>query len=1733
MSKTIDSKVVEMSFDNKNFESNVQESLGTLDKLKKALNFDTATKGFEDINAASKKINFGAIGDGIDELKLKFSALDVFAVNAITRISNSLLDAAQSGVSFVKSLTVDQIKSGYQKYDQETASVQTLVNSTGKSVEEIEGYLDRLMWYSDETSYSFTEMTSSLAQMASSGGDIDKLIPMITGIANATAFAGKSGESFLHTIRNLSQSYSSGYLQLTDMKSLDLAGTSSKQLKEIFIETAEALGKLEKGTVTVENFNASLRDKWADKEVMEIALGRFSELSEAAYEAVNAGLYDTASEAIAAIGDNYDWIARRAFMAAQEAKSFQEAIDATKDAVSSGWMETFKIIFGNYDEAKSLWTDLANWMWEVFAASAESRNGILELWKEKGGRDEFIDAIWNILHAFEQIKNIVSGSLKVIFPSLFAETDEEIESAANKLLAFTKKLKDFTSGLVLSDETADKIQRTFGGILSVFKLIGKAITSVVKGFAPLTKVFTSFGGAILSVTASIGDFLSGILASAEEMGIFEAITERVSSVVQVFANLMLNLGMWTKTAFHEAGKGIQGFFEFLNSMVTFVIPANLVKSFYEMLSVITGKDFTESSEKAIASIRKFSNNVEVYIDKAIEYLKKIPNEIDKAFTKITGKTISQAFEDLKTDLVGLKDNLKDFFKNFDGFDFSGVKEKFGTFGDVLSEAFAKIKAFFSGFSDLDTSGFDGFKAKMAEDFAPLIKFFSGVAAVFGAVIAAIKKMVPVLGEIFGAIGEALGKFGTTLKEKIEALEINPDTIAGLLTGGGLVGIAAGINKFVKTLKESPADDIKKSIIEILNAVRDTFSTWQTKIKASALKEIAIAIALIAASLVAISLLDSSKLLVSLMTIATAAMILETFVSSLSKFTKGSLNMMGFSASIVMLSAALLIMAGAIAILCKYDIESLGVSLLAVYGMMYLMVQFANSLSLIQGNIAKVTPALLGMAAALLLFMIPVKMFAKMAQEDSAALAGGVLAVGTLIGTMVAALKLLGDVKTNEYAEMAAAMISMAYAMKILSKAVKAFVDMMDDPVALAGGILAIMTLMLSMTAVFKLLDGVEASMLSAAASMLIISAAMIVMAEAVKKFAEMAFNPGELLIGVGVLLGILAAMALTFLGLSSVSPAILAVGAAMLLASLALKVIMGTLVEVIPLFAQMAETDTLKNGLWSLIAAFAALAAAGVLAAVAAPGLIALGAAIALIGVGLLAAGTGALRLAEGLALLAVSGAAGIGTLVLAFKALIALIPDLGNALANGLMNFISTLMERKAELKLRMIEMFGTILEALNGVIPKLMEHLGILLDAFLKFAKEEFPKLIEAVCEIVIQFVLGVLNAVKAHVREFIVIGMEILAEFIVGLAEGVVKFNDILAKAAIELCYSLGDTLKENAEPLREAIIYLGKSIIEAFKMFFGISSPSKVFAELGEWLIKGLVNGIKNIVNTVVTTIRNMMTQMKVAITNKFAEWKYAGHDLIQNVINGITDKIFAIKQSVIDLVNNAKTALWNMVGDWYNIGADMMQGLINGITNIGANVKTTVTNVASGAINAFKRKTETRSPSRVFTRLGEYLDEGLIVGLQNYAGRVEEASGDVGEQAIDAMKQTVSKLSDSITDELDTDPVIKPVLDLSNIQNGAGLVNGLFGDQSMRLAYAADGFSMNNDLRDRATQESMIQKAMNEAFNKYVPEIINAITTSAAEQKFTFDFTPNTRRFYKEMRVENQKFERSNGYNGLI
>ena len=445
MSSSIDTRIVQMQFENSQFEKGVSESLKTLEELRKNLEFDKEAKNLENLQRAGNSFSLARMANGIEEIENRFSALEVIGRRALENLTDK---AMHFGTSFVKSVTIDPITTGFGKYADQTKSVQTIIAATGQDIQDVEAELNKLMWFTDETSYSFTDMVSNVGKFTSAGVDLQTAVQAMMGISNWAAVSGGHINEAGRAMYNLSQSIGMGYVGLTDWKSIELANMGTKEFKETVIETAKSMGVLDsagrtaKGTtVTFENFRDTLREKWFTSDVLLTALNEYGDFAQKAYELTQEyGI--SAAEAMDMLSGQASELSEKSFRAAQEAKTFTEAIDAVKDAVSSGWMTTFKYIFGNYDEAKVVWTKLANDLWDIFAAGGEARNEILELWHALNqGDGGYTDLIQGLSDAMDSLVGVVK-SVRMAFDEIFPEEDK-----LNTLKSITSTVRDLGANL--------------------------------------------------------------------------------------------------------------------------------------------------------------------------------------------------------------------------------------------------------------------------------------------------------------------------------------------------------------------------------------------------------------------------------------------------------------------------------------------------------------------------------------------------------------------------------------------------------------------------------------------------------------------------------------------------------------------------------------------------------------------------------------------------------------------------------------------------------------------------------------------------------------------------------------------------------------------------------------------------------------------------------------------------------------------------------------------------------------------------------------------------------------------------------------------------------------------------------------------------------------------------------------------------------------------------------------
>lgn len=674
MSRTVDQRVVEMQFDNRDFERNVSTSMSTLEKLKRSLNLSGAAKGLNDVGAAAKSIDMNGLGGAVDTVRARFSALQVMGVTALANITNSAVNA---GKQLIKSLSVDQIAAGWSKFGSKTSSVATLV-AQGNDLKTVNEQLDRLNWFTDETSYNFTDMVSNIAKFTASGKGLNESVTAMEGIANWAALSGQNATTASHAMYQLSQAIGAGVMRKEDYRSIQNVSMDTDEFRQKALDAGVALGTLKKnvdgtyeslinnqGKFSKAQFAEHLtQDAWFTSDVMMSVFQDYSAAVDQIYEyAKEKGI--TASEAIEELGDKVDGFGLKAFKAAQEARTWSDAVNSVKDAVSTGWMNTFEIIFGNQEEATKLWTDLANAMWDVFASGGQARNEMLSQWKELGGRDNLIKSFWNTWDAIGS----VLGSVKEAFRDIFPPT------TGKQLADATEKLKNFTEKLKISEETAGKLKRTFKGVFSIFDIVKKIIGSVVNAIAKLlgSDGMASLGSSFLDITALIGDFFTSLNESFDAnglSGVLSKIVSVISDSLKIITSGVGNFGDIISSVFNGIGSVAKKIFGVIKPVFEWIID-----------NVSAGDIFAGLAGAGIfVAAKKLSG----FLDKIIGIIKGI-------FSKDKGGG------GLKEKISGVLDSLHDSLISFS----SGIKisslVSIAIAVGILSAALGKI-------SELDVAG---------------------------------------------------------------------------------------------------------------------------------------------------------------------------------------------------------------------------------------------------------------------------------------------------------------------------------------------------------------------------------------------------------------------------------------------------------------------------------------------------------------------------------------------------------------------------------------------------------------------------------------------------------------------------------------------------------------------------------------------------------------------------------------------------------------------------------------------------------------------------------------------------------------------------------------------------------------------------------------------------------------------------------------------------------------------
>lgn len=539
MSTTVDERVVEMRFDNKQFEQNIQTSLSSLDKLKKSLNLEGAAKGLETVNDAANKCsgNMSPLSNAVETVRVRFSALEVMAITALQNITNSALAA---GKNLVSAFTIDPIKTGFEEYETQINAVQTILANTsskGTTLDQVNNALDELNHYADMTIYNFTEMTRNIGTFTAAGVDLDTSVAAIKGIANLAAVSGSNSQQASTAMYQLSQALAAGTVKLQDWNSVVNAGMGGQVFQDALKETAKVHGIAIDEMIKDEgSFRETLSKGWLTSDILTETLAKFTgDLNEDQLRTM--GYTDDQIKSIMEMG-------KTANDAATKVKTFTQLFDTLKEAAQSGWTQSWEIIVGDFEEAKELLTEVSDTFSAVINASADARNKMLQDWKDLGGRTMMIEAVKNVFEGLVSVAKPVREAFNEIFPPM----------TGKQLAEITERIRDLTAKFKMGEESSKNLKNTFKGVFAVLDIVGQAFKAVAGGVGELIGLFLPAGNGVLSLTGSFGEYLVKLDETVKKTDVFGKAVSTVVDIVKTAITFVKTAGEKVKEFGKTAGE---------------------------------------------------------------------------------------------------------------------------------------------------------------------------------------------------------------------------------------------------------------------------------------------------------------------------------------------------------------------------------------------------------------------------------------------------------------------------------------------------------------------------------------------------------------------------------------------------------------------------------------------------------------------------------------------------------------------------------------------------------------------------------------------------------------------------------------------------------------------------------------------------------------------------------------------------------------------------------------------------------------------------------------------------------------------------------------------------------------------------------------------------------------------------------------------------------------------------
>jgi tape measure domain-containing protein len=1700
---SIDQRVVEMKFDSATFLSNAAASLKMLDSLNKALKMQGAAKGLSDISAAAGKQTSALqnIGSHVENIASKFRALSAIGFSALNTITSQAVFAGQQ---LVKSLTVQPIIDGFREYETNLNSIQTILSNTaaaGTNLKQVNAALNELNHYSDQTIYNFSEMAKNIGTFTAAGVGLKTATSAIKGIANLAALSGSNSQQASTAMYQLSQAISAGRVSLEDWNSVVNAGMGGTVFQRALAMNAEKMGTLSKGAVklkgdmknvTIEgkSFRESITAKpgeqsWLTSDVLTRTLSQFTG--------------DLTDAQLAAQGFNKEQIkaiqqqAQMAKNAATQVKTFSQLANTLGESVGSGWAQTWQTIFGDFEEARTLFTNVNNVLGGFVQNSANMRNKVLADWKELGGRKAIIDAVSNSFKALVAFVKPIGQAFRQIFPA----------TTGKQLADLSKQIRDFTSGLIIGGKTAENLRRTFAGVFAILGIGWDILKQVVKTLLSLAGVAFEGSGGFLEFTARIGDWLVGVRKAINDGGLLVNIFKGIGAILSVPIKAIKLLAGFLGSLFEGingsgATAGIANVSKKLEPLGR--LGEVIAKAWGVVLTVLdnVGKKFAQVGLWAQRTFGDIGAKISSFFE-GLDFKDVLAGINTASFAalvlfikQIIGSKLGGG------GILGIFDNIAEAFESLTGA-LSAMQNTLRAATLLQIAAAVGILAIsMNVLSKIDAAGLTRASAAISVMFTQLIasllifeKFsgFTGFAKMpfvatsmilLGAAINVLASAMVKMAALDWN-GLAKGLTGTTLllAALVGVGKLMPNPAGMISTGIGLVILAGAVKLLVSSVSDLAGfswEELAKGLVGVgaLLGALGLFTKFAAVSKGGALQGVGLVLLATGIKILASAMQDFAQFswaeigrgLVSMagaIAIMTAALILIPPTAPLG------------AASILIVALSLGKVADALQQMAQMSWGDIGKSLVALLG----------ALTIISLAVSVIPPnAPLG-AAAILITALSLGMVADVLArlgamdwgsigKSLAALAGAMAIIAVGVNAMTGA-------------------VTGAAAVLIVAAALRIFVPVLQTLGAMSWG--EIGKGLLTLAAAFAVL-GVAGAVLAPVVPALIglgIAVGLLGAGMALAGVGVLALSAGlaalavsgaagtaALVAMVSAILGLLPAVAAAIgKALVAFAQAISTAGPAM---TKAMTVVIGSLID-----AVVVLSPKIGNALYKLITIMLQLLAKYV------PSMVSAG-----------------LKLVTGI----LQGIAGrIGGVVTAATSVVV-------AFINGVGNNLGRVIQAGVNLVLKFINGLASAIRSNSAAVGAAGANLGIaIVQGMARGLAGGIGVITAKAREIASSALSAAKSALGIHSpsKEFELIGKYVVEGFRKGL-DGNKQDIDLVFNTLRGKLYQFQKDAADKAEALQKKLDKLRKARHKDTKAINSTASAlaqarreQKLAASAWDEMRKRLTDEqsalgklagkydqytekIKVAQQTLDDAIKTRDDYNK-SITDQYgdiatptADTKAADYieslkkqvedtktfvntiqrlrelglndeaykDLLSAGISALpfAQDLLANGQAGIDQINSLNKELDGVAGQLgktassqlYQAAVDAAQGFVNGLKAQQAAIEKQMDAIADAMVKAIKKKLGIKSPSRVFAEIGGYSAEGMAEGLRTGSQLVEKSAANVGDNAIIALRKTLSGLRDQVGREMiDPMPTITPVLDLSRFRKDAGNLSNMLSD----------------------------------------------------------------------------------------